>query len=98
MIQRKLAFFFAQNAVSLVPQISSDLGIWEGAATVDFLSETDNDDGTMTIPYCSVDPVGGNVRPFIRLMEAPVLGALNRLRHSTAGRLLGYGQVPGDFP
>ena len=59
---------FAQNTVSLVPQLSYDLRNWNGGATLVFLSETDNRDGSATVSYRSADPIGRKVRAYIRLI------------------------------
>ena len=55
------------NVVTITPQISTDLTTWSGGASVVFVSEVDNNDGTSTVLYRSADPVDLNNQEFIRL-------------------------------
>lgn len=59
---------FAQNAISLVPQLSFDLKNWNSAPAAVFFAEIDNREGTATVSYQSSEPVGEKVRAFIRLI------------------------------
>jgi len=55
------------NVVTIEPEISTDLGTWTGGASVVFVSEIDNNDGTSNVIYRSADPVDLNNQEFIRL-------------------------------
>ena len=58
---------FAQNAVTLIPELSYDLATWDSDAEVTFLSETNHLDGTATVSYRSTHPIDARVKAFIRL-------------------------------
>ncbi|YCM46550.1 lamin tail domain-containing protein [Verrucomicrobiaceae bacterium 227] len=58
---------YAQNAVTLIPQLSYDLANWGSEPEVTFLSETNNLDGTATVSYRSAHPVNERIKAFIRL-------------------------------
>jgi len=59
---------FAQNAVTLIPQLSYDLSSWDSETEITFLSETNNLNGTATVSYRSAHPIDERVRAFIRLL------------------------------
>ena len=58
---------YAQNAVTLVPELSYELSTWDSLTEVVFISETDNLDGTATLSYRSTHPIDERVKSFIRL-------------------------------
>jgi hypothetical protein len=55
------------NVVTIGPEISTDLSSWAGGASVIFVSEIDNGDGTSTALFRSANPVDSNNQEFIRL-------------------------------
>lgn len=59
----------SQNAVEIIPQVSTDLGFWQSAPEVVLVSETDNDDGTATMVFRSSIPISENQegQEFIRV-------------------------------
>ena len=58
---------YSQNIVTLTPEISTDLDIWNGTPDVVLVSEVDNNDGTSTVTYRSAQPVGNETRAFLRI-------------------------------
>ena len=62
--QRNLS---SQNIVTLIPEISTNLGIWDSAPDVIFVSEIENDDRTSTVTYRSAQPVSDQERAFLRI-------------------------------
>jgi hypothetical protein len=58
---------YAQNIVTLTPQISTDLETWNETPDIVFVSEIDNDDGTSTVTYRSALPVSDQQKSFMRL-------------------------------
>ena len=63
----------SRNAVSVIPQVSTDLENWQSTPNVMQVSETDNLDGTSTVIYRStteVEDSSANVE-FIRIMITP---------------------------
>ena len=59
---------YAQNAVTLTPQLSYDLQVWNSDTEIVFVSEVDNLDGTATVSYRSASPISDQVRAFVRLL------------------------------
>lgn len=59
---------YAQNAVTLIPQLSYNLVAWNSDTEIVFLSETDNLDGTASVSYRSATPMSDQVQAFFRLL------------------------------
>ena len=57
----------AQNAITVEPQISTDLGAWRGEPDLVLVSNQPNGDGTATITYRSANPISAGLREYIRL-------------------------------
>jgi len=59
---------YAQNAVTLTPQLSYDLQVWNSDTEIVFVSEVNNLDGTATVTYRSASPISDQARAFVRLL------------------------------
>ena len=56
-----------QNAIDLIPEISTNLQEWTSLPDVVFVSEIDHLNGTSTVTYRSAAPIGSENQSFIRV-------------------------------